>query len=100
MLTQQTILSRLRENKPHLASEFGVSRLGLFGSFAQETTDDNSDVDLIVELSRPIGLRFMDLVEHLESLLGRKVDVLTLAGLRNIRVQQVARRIEESVLNV
>ena len=39
MLTQQTILDRLRENKPHLAAEFGVSSLGLFGSFARGTAD-------------------------------------------------------------
>lgn len=100
MLTQAAILERLREQKPHLAAEFGVSRLGLFGSFARETADDTSDVDLIVELSRPIGLKFMDLVDYLESLLGRKVDVLTPAGLRNIRVRQVARKIEESILHV
>lgn len=41
----------------------------------------------------------MELVEYLEALLGRKVDVLTPAGLRGIRLPEVARRIEESVVH-
>jgi hypothetical protein len=41
----------------------------------------------------------VELVEYLEALLGRKVDVLTPAGLRGIRLPEVARRIEESVVH-
>ncbi len=99
-LTRDAILQRLRESYPEVKSRFGVRRIGLFGSFASGTANEASDVDLIVDFERPIGLRFVELVEYLETLLGRRVDVLTSAGLRGIRVPAVARRIEESVIHV
>ncbi|MFY9825310.1 MAG: nucleotidyltransferase family protein [Thermoanaerobaculia bacterium] len=99
-LTKETILRLLRESYPQLTVQFGVRRIGLFGSFARETAQESSDVDLIVEFQRPIGLKFMELVEYLETLLGRRVDVLTPAGLRGIRLPEVARQIEESVVHV
>ncbi|HEX3525949.1 MAG TPA: nucleotidyltransferase family protein [Thermoanaerobaculia bacterium] len=99
-LTKEVVLRRLRESRPQLTAQFGVQRIGLFGSFARETAQESSDIDLIVELRRPIGLKFVELVEYLERLLGRKVDVLTPAGLRGIRLPEVARQIEESVIHV
>jgi uncharacterized protein len=100
MLTREVITERLRDSYPHLAAEFGVQRIGLFGSFAKGTTNEASDIDVVVEFQRPIGLQFVELVEYLEQLLGRKVDVLTPAGLQAIRVKDVARRISESVVYV
>jgi|SRR5882724_3419433 len=99
-LTKETIVRRLRESYPQLTAQFGVERIGLFGSFARETAQESSDVDLIVEFQRPIGLKFVEMVEFLETLLGRKVDVLTPAGLRGIRLPEVARQIEDSVVHV
>jgi predicted nucleotidyltransferase len=99
-LSKEAILRRLRESYPELTARFGVQRIGLFGSFARGTAQESSDIDLIVEFQRPIGLRFMELVEYLEVLLGRKVDVLTPAGLHGIRLPEVARQIEESVVHV
>jgi len=99
-LTKEVVLRRLRESHPQLTAQFGVQRVSLFGSFAKETAQESSDIDLIVELQRPIGLKFVELVEYLEMLLGRKVDVLTPAGLRGIRLPEVARQIEESVIHV
>jgi predicted nucleotidyltransferase len=99
-LTKETILRLLRESYPQLTSQFGVQRIGLFGSFARGAAQESSDVDLIVEFQRPIGLKFVEMVEYLETLLGRRVDVLTPAGLRGIRLPEVARQIEESVVHV
>ncbi len=99
-LTKEAILRLLRESYPQLIDQFGVRRIGLFGSFARETAQESSDIDLVVEFQRPIGLKFMEMVEYLETLLGRRVDVLTPAGLRGIRVPEVARQIEESIVHV
>ena len=84
----------------YLAVEYGVSRIGLFGSFASQTADDDSDIDLLVEFHRPIGFRYMELVDYLEALLGREVDVLTPAGLQGIRVKRVADDINASIVYV
>jgi predicted nucleotidyltransferase len=67
---------------------------------ARSSSAESSDIDLIVEFQHPIGLKFMEMVEYLERLLGRRVDVLTPAGLRGIRLPEVARQIEESIVHV
>ncbi len=100
MLTGEQIIKVLREKYPYLAAKYGVKRIGIFGSYAKGMFDEASDVDLIVEFERPIGLKFIELVEDLEHLLGRKVDVLTPAGLQGIRVSCVAEEIRKSIIYV
>jgi predicted nucleotidyltransferase len=72
----------------------------LFGSYAKGQSSDTSDVDLFVEFERPIGFRFIELVDYLENLLGQKVDVLTAAGIQNIRIERIARSISQSIVYV
>ncbi len=100
MLTHEQILQRLREEQPYLAAELGVHRIGLFGSHARRLAHQTSDVDLLVEFDRPIGFRFLELIEHLEQVLGRRVDVLTPAGMQSIRVRRVTQDIRESIIYV
>lgn len=56
-----------------------VKKAFLFGSIARDEEDENSDVDILVELdySQPIGLGFVRMKLELEDLLKRKVDILT-----------------------
>jgi uncharacterized protein len=100
MLTKERILELLRESQPYLAAQFGVSKIGLFGSYAKAQFDDTSDVDIVVEFSRPIGFRFFELIEYLECLLEHKVDLLTPAGIENIRIESVASDISKSIVYV
>ena len=100
MLTRDRAIQLLRENQDYLRDEFGVSRIGLFGSVARDQSNDLSDVDVVVEFNRPIGFRFMDLADYLEDLLGRKVDLLTSAGIRAIRSRHVSENISEGVVYV
>ncbi len=51
--TQEAVLQRLRLALPYLRRRYGVGRLSLYGSFAQGTAVEDSDVDLLVELSPP-----------------------------------------------
>jgi uncharacterized protein len=100
MLEKDKIIQLIQESQPYLASEFGVSRIGLFGSYANGKANANSDIDLVIEFEQPLGFRFLELVEYLENLLGQEVDVLTPAGIQNIRVEQVAKNISESIVYV
>lgn len=54
-----------------------ISYCALFGSFARSEADENSDVDLLVRFSKPIGWKFYGIAEDLEKELGRKVDLAT-----------------------
>jgi predicted nucleotidyltransferase len=97
MLSREKAIKLLQEKHPYLAAEFGVSKIGLFGSYAKGNSTDASDIDLVVEFERPTGFRFIELVDYLENLLGGKVDVLTPAGIQNIRIERVARSITQSI---
>ena len=72
----------------------------MFGSFAKDLSTEASDVDIVVEFEYPIGFKFIEFTEYLESLFGRDVDVLTHAGIQGIRVDRIARSIEESIVYV
>jgi hypothetical protein len=100
MLTRDRIVQLLQETQPYLAAEFGVSKIGLFGSYIQGQPTEASDIDLVVEFERPVGFRFFELVDYLEHLFGRKVDVLTPAGIQNIRIDRVAKNISETIVYV
>jgi predicted nucleotidyltransferase len=98
--TQEAIIDCLRQQLDYLREQFQVKRIGLFGSFATETATAHSDVDLVIEFERPIGLKFVNLCDYLEACLGRKVDVLTLAGIATIRNRSVAESITRSLVYV
>lgn len=100
MLTKATIIKMIKNEKPLLAAEFNVKKIGLFGSFARGGQTGKSDIDLIVEFSKPIGFRFIELCEHLEKKLGKKVDILTPAGIRGIRLKHIARDIRSNIIYV
>ena len=55
MITKNDILLKLKELKPTLHKDFAVKEIGLIGSFSDETYSDDSDIDLLVELEKPIG---------------------------------------------
>ncbi|MGQ9792520.1 MAG: type VII toxin-antitoxin system MntA family adenylyltransferase antitoxin [Anaerolineae bacterium] len=65
-----------------LCRQSGVVRILLFGSMARGEADEESDIDLLVEFSKPISLlRLVALERELSDALGRKVDVLTKAAI-------------------
>lgn len=55
----------------------------LFGSYSRGNENENSDIDLLVELdySQPIGLEFIPMQIDLQKLLSKKVDLVSARGL-------------------
>jgi predicted nucleotidyltransferase len=100
MLTKKEIITILKQELPYLRAIFGVKRIGLFGSSAKGIQREDSDVDLVVEFEKPIGLKFIELSDYIEKVLGKKVDILTPAGIKSIRVKKVAENIEKSIVYV
>ncbi|HLC43169.1 MAG TPA: nucleotidyltransferase family protein [Methylomirabilota bacterium] len=77
MKTRDEVLQLLANAKPDLAERFGVKRLAVFGSYARGEQREDSDVDILVEVDAAIGLRFVDLAESIESLLGVRAEVIS-----------------------
>ena len=90
MLTRVEVENKLRQIKPELADKFNVSRIGYFGSFANERQNENSDLDLLVEFSEPIGWKFFTLERFLEQSFGVPIDLVTKNALKE--------RIKEPIL--
>jgi predicted nucleotidyltransferase len=82
MISKDDILTRLRDLKPTLYRDFAVKEIGLFGSFCDNTFNEESDIDIIVELERPIGWRFFSLELYLEGIFNRKIDLVTKNALK------------------
>ncbi len=81
-MEREKILSLLKKHKRQL-KKFGVRSISLFGSIARDQARKRSDVDLLVDFERPIGLfEFARLKHYLEELLARKVDLVTPEALR------------------
>jgi uncharacterized protein len=99
-MDKDEVIRLMKENYNILTTEYGVSRIGIFGSVAKGTMTEDSDLDIVVEFKRPIGFKFVRFVEYLERLFGRKVDVITKDGIENIRIKEVARNIERNLIYV
>lgn len=100
MSPQQKIVDVLRREIPYLKENYGVKKLALFGSVVSGKYTKHSDVDMVIEFEKPIGFSFINLAEYLETKLGRKTDILTPAGLKSIRIKQVAQDIKRSLFYV
>jgi predicted nucleotidyltransferase len=82
MLRMEDICRILACHRDELRRRFGVCQIGVFGSYARGDVSPNSDLDILVELERPVGWEIVDLHESLESLLGVKVDLVTAGAAR------------------
>ena len=97
MKNLQTIKKILGRNKAALRKQYKVRDVAIFGSFAKGEQGVGSDLDLLVEFESPIGMfDFMDLEEHLQALLGIKVDLVT----RNALKPNIGRSILEDLVPV
>jgi uncharacterized protein len=82
-MDRETIIERLERERNVLSERFDVSSLRLFGSFARNDASAASDIDLVVRFRQVATFRgYMDLLLHLENLLGRSVDLVTEDALR------------------
>ena len=77
-MKREEVIRILNQRRAELNGHYGVKSLALFGSVARDEATPASDVDLLVEFDRPVGLfGLFALQDFLESLLGCKVDLGT-----------------------
>ena len=83
ILTRESILMELKQIKPELARRFGVSRIGLFGSYVRGDAKIGSDIDVVIELDEPDLFALVHIKETLEEDFHRRVDVIPYGPLMN-----------------
>jgi uncharacterized protein len=99
--TKQEIMQILKKQLPYLQEKYGVQRIAIYGSFAKGNQTKRSDVDILVQLMKPLGLEFIELAYHLEMILKKKVDLATFdtlkRSLENPRYKHIASDIERAL---
>ncbi len=91
MLTKQNVLEHLAQVREHLRVQYGVRRIGIFGSVARSESNGASDLDVLVEMENPTFDRYMGLKFELEDSLGVSVD-LVLADAVKERLRPIIER--------
>ena len=94
MIDQATILERLNELKPYLQKVYSVKSIGLFGSFSDGSYSEESDIDILIELDKPIGWRFFTLEIFLEQTFKRKIDLVTKNALKEQMKEKILNQIK------
>ena len=80
----------LQKLKPELNTKYFVRSIGLFGSIVRDDySPTQSDVDIIVVFSKPIGIEFVDLADYLESQIKRKVDLVSKNGIKKAYFKEI-----------
>lgn len=96
-MNREQILNFLAEHKHELERNFGVTRIGLFGSFARGEASEDSDIDIAIELKKEgIADNYFGLLHYLEDNLHRKIDLGIESNLKPV----IKKYVEEEIIYV
>jgi hypothetical protein len=82
MKSLQEIKSTISKHKDQLFNDYPIKSLAIFGSYSKNEQNKESDLDIIVEFNGKIGIRFIDLANELEDLVGFKIDLVSKNGIK------------------
>lgn len=94
MITFKEIEVIIQKNRKELRDKYGLREIGVFGSYVRGEQAKDSDIDLLVEVERPMGfVKFIRLENYLSLILKTKVDLVTKKALK----PHIGRRILQEV---
>jgi predicted nucleotidyltransferase len=85
LMNRKYILDYLKSNKDKYSKQFGVRFIGLFGSFARDEANENSDIDILYEIEENKKLsmfKYLKLISELENNFNTKIDLVRTATLK------------------
>jgi len=97
-MNKEEVLKWIRAHREKIRS-FGVERIGIFGSAVRGEMTEKSDIDVVVEFEKG-KVTFKNvcgLVDFLEELFGREIDILTPDGIDSIRIKHVREEIKREI---
>jgi uncharacterized protein len=98
VITKKNIIEYLTLNKERIHRDYGIIRIGLYGSFVRNEQNDSSDIDIAIELEkgRKNIHNFFSAKRELESVFGRKIDL----GIESSLKPDARKLIEKEILYV
>jgi len=76
-MVRNEILSILRDYKKQFADQYGITAIGVFGSAARGQDHDDSDVDVVIQITKPDLFILAGIKSELEEKLHKQVDIVT-----------------------
>jgi hypothetical protein len=96
-LRKEEIIDFLKEHKGELEERFGVTKIGLFGSFSRNSENQTSDIDIAVELESENKFRtFFELKYYLEENFATQVDL----GIESTLKKEIKESISKDIIYV
>jgi len=94
------IMRILKDHKEELKRSFSLKKIGVFGSYTREEQTPESDIDIYVEFDmKNLSFdKYLELIDYLEKLLGRKIDLITKYGVESIRIPYIKEEIKRSLI--
>jgi predicted nucleotidyltransferase len=88
------VVEIIHAHQEELHNHYAVKSLGLFGSVARDEATANSDVDLLIEFAKPVGLfHFLTVKNCLQEWLNQKVDLVTYSALKSPLKEQILKEV-------
>lgn len=85
MINKTQVIGKISSQKAFLEDKYFVKEIGVFGSVARGEQNSQSDIDILVDFKKPIGIfDFIRLEDYLSKLLNSKVDLVTKTGLKSL----------------
>ncbi len=75
-MTKEEILELLNKHKAYIQKTYEVEKIGLFGSYARDNANEESDIDIYVEFKHNTFDNLAGLWNYLEDLYQKKVDLV------------------------
>ncbi len=94
MTNLNDIVKTLQNHQKELEKEFHLSTIGVFGSYVRNEQTEDSDIDILVDFSEPIGIQFIDLANTLEKILDHQVDLVSKNGIKQSYLELIESEIQ------
>jgi hypothetical protein len=75
-MKREQIIAELKNDKSLMLEKFGVTEIALFGSYARNEQNDDSDIDVLVQLKEPRLSALVGVLEFLEKKFNKKIDIV------------------------
>jgi predicted nucleotidyltransferase len=96
-LKRENILEKLKNYKQEFERKYGIKKIGVFGSVARNEANENSDIDIVIEMSEPDMFFAVHIKEILEIDFKRPVDIVRYRSMMN---KYLKNRIDREALYV
>ncbi len=89
-MDKDTIIQKLRAIKPILSEKYGVTELALFGSYSRDEQKPESDIDIMVDFTKRLGIEYFDLAYFIqEAFKDVEVQVVSKGGIKPVYFESI-----------